>query len=169
MVSIMPFGRISTSNCCLHASDDTRTLGNWRLQRYNININISLQYQRQSTLLFSSNHQGPSSKQRTADAITSELDITHNFRSIIDKEYVDISAFAIKSWYNRKSYIFCLSPKLMLFFDLIELNEITRIFIGMQTRLLLTDTVSLIIFLIIQLALLLDMYTTSISLLKPFH
>ena len=57
----------------------------------------------------------------------------------------------------------------MLFFDLIELNEITRIFIGMQTRLLLTDTVSLIIFLIIQLALLLDMYTTSISLLKPFH
>ena len=63
---------------------------------YNININISLQYQRQSTLLFSSNHQGPSSKQRTADAITSELDITHNFRSIIDKEYVDISAFAIK-------------------------------------------------------------------------
>ena len=26
MVSIMPFGRISTSIRCLHASDDTRTL-----------------------------------------------------------------------------------------------------------------------------------------------
>ena len=33
MVSIMPFGRISSSNCCLHASGDTRTLGNWRVQR----------------------------------------------------------------------------------------------------------------------------------------
>ena len=31
MVSIMPFGRISTSIRCLHASDDTRALGGCHL------------------------------------------------------------------------------------------------------------------------------------------